>query len=105
MKSSNNDTYATESAYKRVEQLKSIYVHIIAYVTVNVSIFSASFNGFGLPDTFWDTSLFITLVFGAIGVLGHWAGTIGYRIFFSEKKERTLTEKFIREEEEKRAGV
>lgn len=99
-----NETAKVNAAYKRVENLRSIYVHILAYITVNIAIFLGSLNGFGLPDTFWETSLFITGVFGAMGVIGQWAYLIGYRLIFPEKKEQHLIEKFAGEED-KSTGV
>jgi len=90
-------------AHKKVEDLKNLYLHIIVYFTVNIIIYAASFYGFGLHKTFWDTSLFVTGVFGAIGVLGQWACLIGYRLIFSKKKEQSLVDKFINEE--KNTGV
>lgn len=104
MKANDNKMHSVNEAYKKVEGLKSLYIHIASYLTVNIVIYAASFNGFGLPSTFWNTSLFVTGVFGAIGVIGQWAYLIGYRFIFPEKKEHSLIEKFI-SEEEKNTGV
>ncbi|WP_116787292.1 2TM domain-containing protein [Flavobacterium psychrotrophum] len=104
MKTNDNQTEKVNAAYKKVEDLRSIYLHILTYITVNAAIFLGSLNGFGLPDTFWKTSLFVTGVFGAMGVIGQWAYLIGYRLIFPEKKEQELIEKFIKEDK-KNTGV
>jgi hypothetical protein len=99
-----DETEKVNAAYKKVQNLKSIYEHILIYITVNAGIFLGSLNGFGLPDTFWETSLFITGVFGAMGVIGQWAYLIGYRLIFPEKKEQDLIDKFANEDK-KNTGV
>ena len=101
MKTKYENTYKVSEAYEKVENLKSFYVHVITWFTVNISIYLSSLHGFGLPETFWEISLFVTLVYGGVGVLGHWAGVIGYRYLFPLKKELSLMEKFMKEEENK----
>jgi 2TM domain len=101
MKTNNQQVAKVSEAYEKIEHLRSFYVHCIIYVTVNASVYLGSLHGFGLPETFWKISIFVTLVYAGLGVIGHWAGVIGYRIIFPEKKERSLLEKFIKQEENK----
>lgn len=95
-----NKSYnAADEALKRVWQVRSFYMHVMAYVCVNGLLLTGKFFKFGLPDSFWDTSLFITIVFAGIGLLGHWLWLYGYRLFFSHECEKKLLQNNIENQE------
>jgi 2TM domain len=88
-----------DEALKRVWDIRGFYMHVMAYICVNVLIFIGWYFEIGLPASFWDTSLFITIVFAGIGLFGHWLWLYGYRLLFSKACEQKLLQDNIQSQE------
>lgn len=75
-------------AFKRLHRVKNFYTHLTAWVTVNLLLFIGSRTWTYIHPDFWDASFAVVFALGGFGLLGHFMGVFGYRIFFSEKKEK-----------------
>jgi hypothetical protein len=81
-----------ERMRSRVEAMRGFYMHLIIYFLVNTGL--AILNIIRTPEKYWFQ--WAALGWG-IGLLSHWWGVFGARIFFSraweERKIRELLEK------------
>lgn len=75
-------------AFKRVESVKGFYSHCAIWILLNAFLFIGSNTLSNVHQEFWDVSFAIITVLGGFGLLGHFMGVFGYRIFFSEKQEK-----------------
>nr|WP_322624303.1 2TM domain-containing protein [uncultured Flavobacterium sp.] len=75
-------------AFKRVESVKGFYSHCAIWILLNVFLFIGSNTLSNVHQEFWDVSFAIITVLGGFGLLGHFMGVFGYRIFFSERQEK-----------------
>ncbi|MFP5439742.1 MAG: 2TM domain-containing protein [Bacteroidia bacterium] len=83
-----NTTSDAARAYKRLECVKSFYSHLTAWVTLNLFLVVGYYTLDGVHEDFWHVSFAVITVLGGLGLLGHFMGVFGYRIFFSEKQEK-----------------
>jgi hypothetical protein len=79
-------------AKKRVEEIKSFYIHLAVYLVVNgfilVSIYINS-------DSFWKWPHFVTLFGWGIGLFFHAAKVFGFNILFGKNWEERQIQKYI----------
>lgn len=95
-----NSTDSKEKLYKlaakRVEEIKSFYIHLVIYVLVNIMIFFL-INDYSFNNIKFHMGTLATPFFWGIGLFCHWANVFGPSVFFGkkweEKKIRELMEK------------
>jgi hypothetical protein len=75
-------------AFKKVESVKGFFSHCAIWILLNAFLFIGSNTLSNVHQEFWDVSFAIITVLGGFGLLGHFMGVFGYRIFFSEKQEK-----------------
>lgn len=82
-----NITSGSERAYKRLQSVKGFYSHLAIWVLLNTFLFIGRNTLHNVHQDFWDVTFAVITVLGGFGLLGHFMGVFGYRIFFSEKQE------------------
>lgn len=78
----------SERAFKRLQCVKSFYSHLTAWVTLNVFLLVGYYTLTDVHEDFWHVSFAVITILGGFGLLGHFMGVFGYRIFFSETQEK-----------------
>jgi len=84
-------------AYKKIEQLKSFYMHVAAYCVVNISLLMFwCFESF-MPETFWRTTFLVATIISGFIVIVHAIFLFSTKYLlpgdWEEKKFKTLMEK------------
>jgi len=92
----NEEDAKYQKAKERVEQLKGFYIHIVAYVLVNLGLFLL--NIITTPDDLW---FYIPLLlWGVLGVVPHGIYVFGLsRQFGADWEEKKIREIMEKEEE------
>lgn len=76
----------------RVQAMRGFYTHFILYLIINLALVIV--NLITMPEHYW---FHYTALGWGIGLMSHWWGVFGSRIFFSrdweERKIRELLEK------------
>lgn len=83
-------------AKERVKKIKGFYVHLTVYIAVNAFIIGGIFvdRPFSF-DNFFRFSTFATAFFWGIGLVAHWSGVFGRRLFFSKDWEDRKIQEYI----------
>ena len=92
----NNPDQQYIQAYKKVKRIKGFYIHLSAYLIVNILIIASNFRWDDIGHLLrWQT--FSTAFFWGIGVLAHGLSVFGDELVFNrqweEKKIKELMEK------------
>jgi hypothetical protein len=81
-----------ERMRSRVQAMRGFYTHLLLYLLINLTLLIV--NTVRNPETWWFQ---YTALGWGVGLLSHWWGVFGARIFFSreweERKIRDLLEK------------
>ena len=81
-----------ERMRSRVQAMRGFYTHLLLYLLINLTLLIV--NTVRNPETCW---CHYTALGWGVGLLSHWWGVFGARIFFSreweERKIRDLLEK------------
>lgn len=92
-----NKQYQLDKVYRRVENIKSFYMHLAIYLTVNILfIIFWCFDSF-MPKTFWPPAFFMMVAVAGFAVLAHGVYVFGAKYFlpkdWEEKQMKKLIEK------------
>lgn len=79
-------------AKKRVEEIKSFYIHVMVYLVINAFILISIYIN---ADTFWTWPHFVTLFGWGIGLAFHAAKVFGFNPLFGKNWEERQIQKFI----------
>lgn len=95
METDNNDEIRYLQAKKRVKEIKSLYIHAVVYLLVNLFIVAQNVRGGALitdRDNYW------TAIFWGIGLLAHAISVLIPNFIlgknWEERKTRELMEKY-----------
>lgn len=84
----NNNIPKSERALKNVERIRGFYNHLTAWIILNTFLFVGPAILPGIHPDFWDVSFAVVFILGGLGVAGHFMGVFGFRLLFSEARER-----------------
>jgi magnesium-transporting ATPase (P-type) len=90
-----------QSAYKRIEQLKSFYVHIAAYCVVNISLLIYWYFESFMPETFWRTTFLVATVISGFILAAHAIFLFGPQYLLPKGWEEKKLKKLMEKEEQK----
>jgi len=71
MEKLSEEQYRVAKALKKIDRIKSYYMHVAAYVLMNAFILIAWAVDATLPETFYTTSISIIAIWGGLGLLVH----------------------------------
>lgn len=92
--SNEEDKY--QRARKRVETIKSFYIHLTVYLVINAVILMIIFiSTQDKNESFWQAGHFFTLIFWGIGLAFHAALTFNINPFFGKKWEERQIRKYM----------
>jgi len=74
-------------AYKKIGRIKSFYMHVAAYVSVNSMLIILWAVQQTIAPSFWQVTFFITLCIAGLGLLGHALWLFGPGLLMSSKWE------------------
>lgn len=87
------DEQRYKQAQKRVNDIKSFYIHLLIYVVINAMLIIASSNWEILKKGEVHLSGYGTALFWGIGLAAHWASVFGPGLFLGKKwEERKIKE-------------
>ena len=87
-------------AMKKIAARKGYFMHVAAYIMMTAFIVIASKFDTWLPDSFYETSIFIIVVWGGAGLLLHTIIHFGGIALRCTKWEDRMLRKFMDEEEQ-----
>ncbi|QTE23514.1 2TM domain-containing protein [Polaribacter cellanae] len=88
-------------AKKRVEKIKSFYIHLAVYIFVNIFISAiiiyglTSDNEYNFQEAITHFGTYSTWFFWGIGLFFHWLGVFGTNLFFGKDWEKKKIEKYM----------
>lgn len=100
------DNYSQEQKYlkakKRVEELKSYYLHLVIYVLINIFVSVRKIsrnlnNGETFDEAFFDFGTFALWIFWGIGLLFHTFKAFGFAFFLGKDWEQRKIKKYMEE--------
>ena len=85
-----------ESAYKQVKRIKGFYIHVLAYVFVNIFLIASSYynDTWGI-EKFVRWESFSTAFFWGIGLAAHGLSVFGRNLFFNANWEEKKIKEFM----------
>ena len=82
-----------KAARKRVKDIKSFYVHLVVYLTVNIFLILVDSGITRFGNWNLEMSNFYTALFWGIGLAAHWASVFGPGFLLGKKwEERKIKE-------------
>lgn len=92
-----------ERAKKKLAELKGFYIHLLAYVIVNIIIMVVNIvaninNGASFIDALFSFEIFATPFFWGIGLFFHAMKVFSFNPFFSKDWEERQIKKFMDED-------
>ena len=80
-------------AGRRLDKIKSFYMHAAAYILINIVLLIIWSIGLDIAEIFWTRTFYITAGIGAFGVAGHGMAVFGYRYILPKGwEERKINE-------------
>lgn len=92
------DTYKQQEldrVSKRVECIKSFYMHLAVYLTVNILFFIFWCFDTWMPKTFWRPAFFIMVVIAGIALLAHGLFVFGAKYILPKGWEERMMKKIM----------
>lgn len=89
-----DDAEKYRKAKERVEEIRSFYVHLVAYIAVNFALFLI--NLLVAPGAWW---FYWPLLGWGIGLFFHWFNVFGSRKFLGDRWEEKKIKEIMEKEE------
>lgn len=89
-------------AQKRIKEIKGFYIHLIAYVLVNIFLFVINSNLFKTGSINIDFGSLSLPFFWGIGVAAHCASVFGPNIFLGKNWEEKKIKEILDKEKQQR---
>lgn len=86
------------NAKKKVDEIKSFYIHLLVYLVINIGIIVFGNREEGLWEALKDPWTYFTALSWGIGLLAHWAGVFGPNIFFGKKWEERKVQELMKKD-------
>lgn len=90
-----------KKAAKRVEEIKSFYIHLVVYILVNIGILLFRHN-FSISDIHFKVSNFALPILWGIGLFCHWASVFGLSFLWGKNWEEKKIKELIDRERKQR---
>ncbi len=90
-----------DRAKKRVRSIKGFYIHLFAYLAVNLFIIISSWISLKPGEDYFSFRIFGTAFLWGFGLLFHAFGVFGANIFLGNDWEERKIRKMMGQEEEK----
>ena len=89
------DNRQIDNAQKKVECIKSFYMHLAIYLTVNILFFIFWCIDSWMPKTFWKPAFFIMIVVAGSAVLAHGLFVFGAKYILPKDWEEKQIKKLM----------
>jgi len=90
-----------KAAQKRVNELKTFYIHLLSYLTVNGFLLMLIYQSSASATTFWKAAHFSTPFFWGIGLVIHGFVVFGQGLVFGKNWEERKIRKIMEQDSNK----
>ena len=102
MENSLEEQMRYDRAKKKVRSIKGFYMHLLAYILVNLFIIVSRWMNLKPEEDYFNFSIFSTAFFWGFGLLFHAMGVFGTSIFLGSNWEERKIKEMMGQEEEKK---